>query len=300
MKTKPLVFAALIAIAACTSGCARKPPKSFKIDEPRVVMPVIDRADVSAAVANLPDDISGRTPTTAGIWDMAIDRKISMRSSTLAKTDIISVVGLTVKIGESGPSEDGTLTPFLIEGASVSVTATQNQDAAADNIDAGYEGLSFQVLSQPGMPLEIRGNRPVPADLQDALWAMIPILPDAATLRKGPWSISKEREVVLPGNVKAVETISGTGRVAGISAGDTVIVFDWKSQVGGSSTTDGVVGRITGGEGRGRVVCRYDRAGLKSCEASDSRTHSVSLTPSRGKRNLLQQKVLVESTLRRH
>lgn len=297
MRMKSTILIVIIAALAAGAGCARKPPKAFKVNEPRLALPALDTTDLATALAILPERISGRCPAGKGRWELAIDRKISMRSTTLAKTDIVSVVGLTLKIAESTASGDGQATPIIVEGVSASVTATQNQDEAGRVVRQGYEGLSFQLVTGPGVPTVVNGDRSVPADLQDALWATLPVLPAPGTMQAGKWDITREREILLPGGVRAVDSITGSAIVSGISDGDAVVVIDWKSRLTGASTSDGVLGRITGGGGIGKAVCRFDGAGLKSCEAYESRTQSVSLSPPGGKRKLLEQKVSVESRL---
>ncbi len=291
----PIVITA--ALLAC--GCARKQPKPFKVDEPRISLPELDSTAIAAAVAMLPEGLPGRCPASAGAWNAAIERKISMRSTTLARTDITSVIGLSLKIGEAVRGENGFVTPVIVAGIGAEVTSLQNQDESARILADAWRGLSFDFVAGPGMIAEFSGNVPVPPELEEALASLLPILPDQESMLRGAWEFSRSRQIPLPGGASAVETLTVTGRVAGVSAGDVVVQMDFKSRLSGASTVDGVPGRIKGGAGGGRAVCRFDSMGLKSCGVSESRTASVILTPTRGRARLLEQKVSVESTISR-
>mgnify|MGYP000926503665 CR=1 FL=1 len=294
-KAMMLTVAALLLIA----GCSRKPPKPFGLDEPRTAMPSLDNSDVNQALALLPEGLPGRCPATPGSWKAGIERRISMRSTSLARTDITCVIGLAVSIGETSPIDEGFVTPMKIDGVSSAVTALQNQDEAGRLLKESLEDLSFEFFALPGGKAELRSKAVIPPEIRETLTTVLPVLPGIDAMRAGAWEFSRTGEFVLPGGSAGNESIMGTGRVAGVSSGRAVVQFDWKSKLTGSSTSDGVSGRITGGSGAGRAVCMFDASGLESCNMSESRTHSVTLSANGAKPRLLEQKVSVDSTFAR-
>jgi|GEM_PF-3002388 len=294
-KTITLTILALLLLG----GCSRKPPKPFGLDEPRTAMPALDSPDINRALALMPEGLAGRCPAAPGSFKAGIERRISMRSTSLARTDITSVIGLAVSIGETSPGDPGFVTPMKIDGVSATVTALLNQDEAGRLLKESLEELSFDFVALPGFRGELRSTADIPPEVTDTLIPMLPVLPGIDTMRAGAWEYSRSREFLLPGGGAGLESMQGTGRVAGVSSDRAIVLFDWKSKLSGSSTSDGVGGRVTGGSGVGRVVCRFDASGLDSCEMSESRTNSITLSSPGARPRLLEQKVSVDSTFAR-
>ncbi len=297
MRIRIVILLAVVAVAS--AGCSRKPPKHFKADKPAIEIPIAGLGD-KLQTGEL-EAMKQQDTFAPGKWRMRLDRTVSMRSTTMATTEISTIVELTLNSDAPVAETDGFGTPFHVTSIGAAVTAQQNVEEVKQSVEDTFEHLSFDIRTGfSGMSSASSiDNKKIPGELTRAVMMMIPSPPDASELSKGPRDVSVKLNVPLPGEAVAVEELKGNWRMSGVSNGIAVMVFDYTTKISGSTMFGGIAGKITQGDGRGRVVCRISTTGkgLQTSEWFESTVFSVQLKGDKRSTKTLEQKVTSKALL---
>ena len=293
---KKLSIVLLILGMVATTGCSRRPPEKFQTDKPSIKTPETSPVASPTALNEFLTINSDAVPM--GHWELTIDRQIFMRSTTMATTEVSSKTWLSF-ISGSDTTATGS-TRITVQNARSTIKTAENGSKMERVVVDMYQGLRFVIsrLPEGDFYLKAEDERTIPDGLTDAIGLLIPTLPGGPGTFNGK-PVEWSRQFSLPGKGNTLEKLHSTAGITGISKGLTILTHDYSGIISGSTIINGVKGTVTGGERLGRCVSRFDRDGLAQSEMSDSRTWSVTLTPPKGKKKLLEQKVTLKATLTR-